>query len=361
MMQGPAWIALRPWHCPSILALPLPGTSASKPTASVTKGAVVVVACEVTPLHPRVTCPSASLPNLPFSFHAHLPFCFHAQPALQLPRVTCPSASSSNLPFSFLAQPALLLPCPTCPSASLPNLPFSFLAQPALLLPCPTCPSASLPNVPCCFLAQPALLLPCPTCPSASLPNLPFSFLSKPALLLPRPTCSAPPHTNKPSSQQTSRLDAAPRRWPRSRSGYSPRPFPPHTKINSKRPPHLASGVDAVERRAAGRVPEADAPVGGAAARRQQAVLMWRPRDRLDRRDVVGEAVQRRRARRPAPHKQVVVVAAGRQAAAIGRPLETAHLTAVAGLLADVGVGHAHVAVQDGSVAAAAAEQAAAP
>jgi hypothetical protein len=130
----------------------------------------------------------------------------------------------------------------------------------------------------------------------------------------------------------------------------------------------LAARVDAAEGRAGGRVPEADAAVGGAAAAGQEAVLVRGPgrfgfgfgfdvfpveslaacrlslpfctqssgrrpnptdpgslsnppRDRLDRRRVVGEPQRRRRAVGGVPHQERVVVAAGRQLAVVGGPL----------------------------------------
>ena len=66
-----------------------------------------------------------------------------------------------------------------------------------------------------------------------------------------------------------------------------------------------------------------DVPVAGPAARRQQASLVRRPRERLDGGGVLAEAPQRRpgaaRARRPDGHR--VVVAAAGQLRVAGRPL----------------------------------------
>lgn len=66
-----------------------------------------------------------------------------------------------------------------------------------------------------------------------------------------------------------------------------------------------------------------DVAVGGAAAGSQQAGLVRRPRQRLDRRRVLAQAPQRRRARARArqPHRDRVVVAAAGQLRAAGRPL----------------------------------------
>lgn len=57
--------------------------------------------------------------------------------------------------------------------------------------------------------------------------------------------------------------------------------------------PYLAAGVDALQALPCGRVPEAYAAVGSAAAADQQAVLVWRPSDGLDCRLVLAEPQHR--------------------------------------------------------------------
>ena len=91
---------------------------------------------------------------------------------------------------------------------------------------------------------------------------------------------------------------------------------------------HLAARVDARERRRGLRVPEADAPVGRAAARCEQAVLVRRPGDGLDRGGVLIKAQDwRRRVRRP--DVQLVVVAARRKLLPVEGPAQAAHLVRV--------------------------------
>lgn len=94
--------------------------------------------------------------------------------------------------------------------------------------------------------------------------------------------------------------------------------------------PHLAARVDALQRLPRGGVPEADAAVGGAAAADQQAVLVRRPGDGLDRGLVLAEAQHRLR-RLLVPHQQLVVVAAAGQLAVVGGPAQAADLSGAGG------------------------------
>mmetsp|Transcript_26700 Transcript_26700/g.70119 ORF Transcript_26700/g.70119 Transcript_26700/m.70119 type:complete len:276 (+) Transcript_26700:925-1752(+) len=131
---------------------------------------------------------------------------------------------------------------------------------------------------------------------------------------------------------------------------------------------HLRPGVDLLLHRARRRVPEADAAVRRAAPRSQQLRLVRRPRQRLDRRLVVRDAVARGLRRPLAPERrgqvpdaQQVVVAARRQLRARGRPAQPADLLRVGAVqLADEVLGRARVVVGDGAVARAAREKAAA-
>ena len=52
---------------------------------------------------------------------------------------------------------------------------------------------------------------------------------------------------------------------------------------------HLTTGIDLVQTGATERVPEPDATIGGPTPTGQKAVLVWRPRNGLDRRGVVAK------------------------------------------------------------------------
>lgn len=126
----------------------------------------------------------------------------------------------------------------------------------------------------------------------------------------------------------------------------------------------LGVGVDRVDARAAVRVPEAEVPVGGAAAGGEEAGLPRAPGERLDGGGVVVELElgrPRRRAVLVVPDRDDVVVPARRELRAVGRPLEAAHLLRVAGEGVDVVVVDARVVVVDLRVARARREDVAVP
>lgn len=62
---------------------------------------------------------------------------------------------------------------------------------------------------------------------------------------------------------------------------------------SSEESAHLAPRVDLLQQVAGHRVPEAQLLVGGAAATRENAMLMGIPSDRFDCRDVIGKAMER--------------------------------------------------------------------
>lgn len=74
----------------------------------------------------------------------------------------------------------------------------------------------------------------------------------------------------------------------------------------------LRACVDALQWLCCERVPKANAPICRTATARQQAMLMRRPGDGLDRCQVLAVRLYRRRARH-VPHEELVVVAARRQ------------------------------------------------
>ena len=120
---------------------------------------------------------------------------------------------------------------------------------------------------------------------------------------------------------------------------------------------HLRLHVVAVQQRAAVHVPRLDGAIECAAARRQHVRLPRTPGDRLDRRRVLAQHVQRphsssrlvcrcRRGRGRAGHvpdgDQVVVGAAG-QVASVGVPLQAAHLLRVQAQRGHMVSRHTHV------------------
>ena len=92
---------------------------------------------------------------------------------------------------------------------------------------------------------------------------------------------------------------------------------------------HLRARVHGLQVLPGERVPEPDASVGRAAARRQQARLVRRPRYGLHRRDVIVVRLDGRVTPVHVPHEQFVVVAARRQQQMVRRPLQTTHLLLV--------------------------------
>ena len=116
---------------------------------------------------------------------------------------------------------------------------------------------------------------------------------------------------------------------------------------------HLRPRVHALQGLARQRVPEADAAVGRAPPAGQQPVLVGGPGDGLDRGQVLRVGLHGADGRH-VPHEEAVVVAARRHVLVVGRPLEPAHLLAVAGEPPLGGEARrADVALQDEAVAAA--------
>ena len=87
----------------------------------------------------------------------------------------------------------------------------------------------------------------------------------------------------------------------------------------------LWPSVDALQGLTGQRVPEADALVSRAAPAGQQAVLMRRPRDGLDRSEVFRVRLDGSSAC-DVPHKQLVVVATAGKVLVVRRPLEATNL-----------------------------------
>ncbi len=119
---------------------------------------------------------------------------------------------------------------------------------------------------------------------------------------------------------------------------------------------HLRVGVDLLQESAGGAVPEADLPVGSAAARCEEVGLVGAPSEGLDRSSVVQDLVTRG-SLGGVPDVEDVVVAAAGELLAVDGPLEAADLLGVRVLEARCHVlGDANIVVDDGAVAAAAAE-----
>eukprot|EP00965_Chrysotila_dentata_P152909 5054275-Pleurochrysis_carterae.AAC.1 len=131
---------------------------------------------------------------------------------------------------------------------------------------------------------------------------------------------------------------------------------------------NLRVRVDSVKARASVGVPEADHPIGRAAARREQVSLPRAPRERLDGGLVLVEAEERLvadavrgRGVTVIPNVQNVVVAARSQLVARRGPLEAAHLLHVPTQRANLVFRHAHVVVNHHRVATTAREDGTVP
>ncbi len=112
---------------------------------------------------------------------------------------------------------------------------------------------------------------------------------------------------------------------------------------------HLRPRVPLRDHRPRQPIPETDLLVGRPAPAREHAPVMRTPRNRLDRRRVLREAVQRHFVRL-VPHKQLVVVAARCELVRLRVPPQATHLLPVALELPDVVLRDPHVAVEDGAV-----------
>lgn len=111
----------------------------------------------------------------------------------------------------------------------------------------------------------------------------------------------------------------------------------------------LAAGINVLDQGARSGVPEFDGAVRSTTAGGKQVVLMRRPSNGLHRSAVIGEA-EKWSLIQFVPNHQLVVVAAGRQLAVIGVPLQATDFLLVSRQAAEPLVGGTDITVVDKAV-----------
>jgi len=124
---------------------------------------------------------------------------------------------------------------------------------------------------------------------------------------------------------------------------------------------NLAPGLDRFYIFQLVRVPELDSAILRSAPSGQQALLVRRPRDRLDGSLMLAELGKWVTAAPRTPQQQFVIVTARRQLLVVKAPLEAADLLAMADQFCGIVLAAAQVPVHDAVVAAARAEEGAVP
>jgi len=114
---------------------------------------------------------------------------------------------------------------------------------------------------------------------------------------------------------------------------------------------HLRARIHRLQILSSQSIPEANTPIRSASARGQQAVLVWRPRDRLHSGNMVVVSLYRRVAAIHIPHEQLIIVASRCQEHMVRRPFQATHFLLVSSQLAFALVGrHTNVSEKNISV-----------